>query len=143
MPDPIYIGRGVVVPGNAIEVHAVRASGPGGQNVNKVASKIEMRVDLAQIQGMDPDSRRRLLEIVGKRVNDEGRLVVTSQLTRDQHRNLEDAREKVRRWIAQALVPARRRVPTRQTPTSHARRLDAKRRRSQMKRMREHPQADD
>ena len=128
MPDPIFVEGGVLIPGDALEVRAVRASGPGGQNVNKVASKVEIHVDLDRIQGMGAESRRRLLHLVAKRLDSGGRLMVTSQRTRDQQRNLEDARRKVHDWIAQALIKPKRRIATQPKPVSKERRLDEKKR---------------
>src|SRR4029453_15646837 len=103
MPVPIVVTDGVVVPGDALEVRAVRASGPGGQNVNKVASKVELRVDLSRIQGLDDGSRGRLLARVAGGLNRAEKLIRPSQRTRDQHRNLGDARRKLQDWIALAL----------------------------------------
>jgi ribosome-associated protein len=133
MPAPIVVTDRVVVPGDAVEVRAVRASGPGGQNVNKVASKVELRVDLSRIQGLDDGSRGRLLRLVAGRLDRAGRLILTSQRTRDQHRNLEDARRKLQDWIALALIPEKERVPTRPSAGSRERRLEEKRRRSRRK----------
>lgn len=133
MPDPIFVEGGVLVPGDALEIRAVRASGPGGQNVNKVATKVEIHVDLDRIQGMGAESRQRLLRLVGKRLDSDGRLLVTSQRTRDQQRNLDDARHKVHDWIAQALVKPKKRVPTHPKPVSRERRLEDKRRHAERK----------
>ena len=126
MADSIFIEGGVLVPGDALEVRAVRASGPGGQNVNKVSTKIEIHVDLARIQGLGAESRQRLLHLVGKRLDSGGRLMVTSQRTRDQQRNLEDARCKVHDWIARALVKPKNRIITQPKPISRERRLENK-----------------
>jgi ribosome-associated protein len=128
MPDSIFVEGGVLVPGEALEVKAVRASGPGGQNVNKVASKVEIHVDLGRIQGMGDESRQRLLRLVAKRLDSSGRLLVTSQRTRDQQRNLEDARRKIHDWIAQALVKPKKRIETKPKPVSRERRLEEKKR---------------
>jgi ribosome-associated protein len=115
-----------VVPESALEWKAVRASGPGGQNVNKVASKVELRVDLARITGLDPAARARLRALTANRLDASGRLLVTSQRTRDQGRNLEDAKEKVRALVAQAFVVPRTRRPTKPSRAARARRVDAK-----------------
>jgi ribosome-associated protein len=135
VPEPIEVA-GVLVPGSAIEMRAVRSSGPGGQNVNKVASKVELRVDLEAIQGLAPDARERLHALAAPRKDALGRLLVTSQRFRDQPRNLEDARAKVRALVAQALVPPRPRRKTRASAASRARRLDSKRREAEKKRAR-------
>jgi ribosome-associated protein len=111
--DPIPVSAEVTVPASAIRFRATRSAGPGGQNVNKVASKVELRVDLDGIVGLTPEAWGRLLALCAGRRDREGRLVVTSQRTRDQRRTLEDAREKVREVVARALVPPRRRRPTR------------------------------
>src|SRR5689334_11944181 len=96
VPDPIEVAPGVVIPETAISVSVSRSSGPGGQNVNKVASKVELRIDVAAIAGLGADAAQRLRHLAGRHVDADGRLLITSQRTRDQPRNLEDAREKVR-----------------------------------------------
>ena len=136
MPEPIHVGGGVKVPAAAITVRAVRASGPGGQNVNKVASKVELHVDLALVHGLTGAARARLEAAAAGRLDSEGRLLVTSQKTRDQGRNLEDAREKVRRLVAAALVAPRRRRPTAPSPGAREKRLREKKRAGEKKRLR-------
>ena len=128
MPEPVVVSSTVRVPASAIEVSAVRSSGPGGQNVNKVASKIELRVDLSQIVGLDAGARTRLRTLAAGRLDARGWLMVTSQRTRDQPRNLEDARAKVRDLVARSLVAPKRRRPTRATAGARERRLHEKKR---------------
>jgi ribosome-associated protein len=125
--DPIPVSAEVTVPASAIRFRATRSAGPGGQNVNKVASKVELRVDLDGIVGLTPEAWGRLQVLCAGRRDREGRLVVTSQRTRDQRRNLEDAREKVREVVARALVPPRRRRPTRVSAGAVEQRLARKR----------------
>ena len=128
MADPIAVAPGVTVPASAIEVSAVRSSGPGGQNVNKVASKIDLRVQIAGIVGLDEGARARLRAHAARRLDARGFLIVTSQRTRDQSRNLEDAREKVRALVARCLIVPKRRRPTRATAAARERRLHTKKR---------------
>jgi ribosome-associated protein len=125
--DPIRVTDEVTVPAAALRFRATRSAGPGGQNVNKVASKVELRVDLDGIVGLTPEARGRLQVLCAGRRDREGRLVVTSQRTRDQSRNLEDARAKVREVVARALVTPRRRRPTRASAGAVERRLTGKR----------------
>jgi ribosome-associated protein len=133
----------VYVPAEALQMRAVRSSGPGGQNVNKVASKIELRVELDLIRGLDDEARKRLRQLVAKRLDSGGRLLVTSQRTRDQRLNLEDAREKVRTWIARALNPPRKRIASRPGRQAKERRLAEKRRRSLRKQDRRGPDSNE
>ena len=139
MADPIVVTETVRVPAAALTVHAVRASGPGGQNVNKVSTKIDLRVALALIEGLSDDARARLEALARHRIDAEGRLVMTSQAARTQAHNLEDARARVADLIRAALVAPRRRVTTRPSAGARRRRLTEKKRRADLKRRRARP----
>ncbi len=141
--EAIIVTGKVRIPPSAVTVHAVRASGPGGQNVNKVATKIDLRVDLAAVEGLSDAACVRLRELARRRLDADGRLVVTSQATRNQARNLEDARAKVADLVRAALVPPRRRVKTAPTVGARRRRLTGKKRRAAVKRWRGRPGEDD
>ncbi len=134
MMDPLFVSPTVTLPASSMTWTAVRASGPGGQNVNKVSSKVELRFD-PRATTLDPAVVIRLRVLAGpSRLDAEDRLVVVSQKTRDQRQNLEDARDKLRELVEQALVRPKKRRPTRPSRRANARRLDAKSRDSQKKR---------
>jgi len=139
MSEAIVVTEAVRVPSSALTVHAVRASGPGGQNVNKVATKIDLRADLTAIEGLTDAARARLQGLCANRLDAEGRLVITSQATRNQARNLEDARARVADLIRAALVTPRRRVHTAPPAGARRRRLAGKKRRADVKRWRARP----
>jgi len=128
------IAPGVTLDDEDIAVEGVRASGPGGQNVNKVSSAIALRLDLSRIAGMDEAMRARLLALAGRRVTEAGTLVIKAQSHRTQIANRADALERVLDLLRAAAVAPRKRVPTRVSAGSRARRMDDKRRRAQVKR---------
>jgi ribosome-associated protein len=136
MAEPIRIARGILVPEAAFAWRAVRSSGPGGQNVNKVASKVELRVELDGVTGLSDPARARLRALAAGKLDADGRLLLTSQRTRDQLRNLEDAREKVKKLVERALKTPRSRRLTEPSPAAVQRRLRRKKERSVVKRAR-------
>jgi ribosome-associated protein len=140
--DAIVVTDSVRVPPSALTMRAVRASGPGGQNVNKVASKVDLRVDLEAIEGLAEPARHRLRMLAGRRLDADGRLLITSQATRDQARNLEDAREKVRALVTAALHEPKRRRKSRPSARAREQRLESKKHRGAVKRLRGRPAGD-
>ena len=119
-----------------------RASGPGGQNVNKVSSKVVARLRLEALAGLDAGERAHLKERLGRRVTAGGELQVVAQDTRDQARNRERALQRMTELVAAALRRPRKRVRTRPSAGSREARLEAKRLRSAIKRRRGRPEAE-
>ena len=133
MADPLQVTATVRIPGEAIRFKAVRAGGAGGQNVNKVSSKVELRIDLTAIEGLPEDALARLRIAQRNRLDAEGLWMIVSDRTRDQLKNLDDAREKAAEAIRAALVRPIPRKATRPTRASKERRLTDKKRDSDRK----------
>jgi ribosome-associated protein len=129
MPD-IRVNDLILIPDAAIEARAVRASGPGGQNVNKLATKIQMRVDLDHIPALVGEELARVRDFLKSRLDSDGKLLVMSQDTRDQSRNREDCANKVAELIRAALFRPKARRRTKPTFASKQRRIEAKRHQS-------------
>ncbi len=129
----IEVNEQIRIPDTELEWSFVRSSGPGGQNVNKVASKAVLRWDLAGSLSVPEDVKARLRAHEGKRIATPGVLILSSQRFRDQERNRQDCLEKLRELLRQAATPPRPRHPTRPTRASRQRRLREKRRRSVVK----------
>ncbi|MFP6687278.1 MAG: alternative ribosome rescue aminoacyl-tRNA hydrolase ArfB [Polyangiaceae bacterium] len=134
MATDLYVDDGLVIPGDELSWHAVRASGPGGQNVNKVSTKVILRFDVRGSRVLSPAIKARLLKIAAGRLDAEGWVVMRSQQTRNRIRNLEDARERLAELIRRAKHVPKRRRPTKPTRGSQRRRVEGKRRKSDKKR---------
>ncbi len=124
----LVISPRLTIPADELTWTAVRASGPGGQNVNKVASKVELRFCLATTAVLSSSVKRRLERAAANRLDAAGNLVIVAQESRNQLTNLRRAREKLAELVRAALVPPRPRVATRPTRASQRARLAAKRR---------------
>ena len=124
------------IPASELVWSAVRSSGPGGQNVNRVSTKVELAFDFRASAALTETVKTRLSRLAAGRLDAEGRILITSQVTRSQTQNLEDARAKLAALIRSALVVPKRRRPTRPTRGSRERRLESKRHTSEKKRLR-------
>ena len=132
--DDLVVDDRVTIPATDLSWTASRSSGPGGQHVNKVATKVTLRFHLPQTQALSPRQKSRLRKLAGRRLDADGNLLVSAQAERSQRRNLERARQSLRRLVLRALVDDKPRVPTKPSRASKRRRLDDKRRRAQRKR---------
>lgn len=131
------------IPETEITVSFVRATGPGGQNVNKVATAAQLRFDVANSPSLTDEVRARLIKLAGRRMTADGILVIEAKRFRTQERNREDAIERLVTLISRAGQKPKNRRKTKPTAASRERRLKQKGRRSQIKRSRQEPNRDD
>ena len=126
----------IIIPDAELEESFIRAAGPGGQNVNKVSTAVELRFNVAGSPSLPPPVRARLRRLAGRRLTKEGVLVIRADRHRTQDMNRADARERLVELIRQATIAPKIRIATRPTRSSKERRLESKERRGQVKRHR-------
>ena len=131
------------IPSRDLSWSAARSSGPGGQNVNKVATKVILRFDLDGTATLTQAQKRRLRKLAGRRLDAEGGILISAQAERSQSQNLERARASLRRLILKSLVAPKRRVATKPSKSQKRRRLRDKRRQSEKKKDRAPVRGDD
>lgn len=132
----IEITPQIAIADNEIVLDFIRASGPGGQNVNKVATAVQLRFDAGHSPSLPPDVRDRLRHLAGRRMTADGVLVIHSRRFRSQARNREDVLDRLVKLIRAAVQPPKKRIGTRPSRASRARLLAHKRRRSRTKKLR-------
>jgi ribosome-associated protein len=137
--EPLRINARISIPRSEVRFSFVRSAGPGGQNVNKVASKAVLRWNVAHSPSLPDDVRVRFVAANRRRINDRGELVLTSQRFRDQARNIDDCLEKLRLLILAAATPPRPRKKTRVPKSAHESRLRHKRSVAEKKQRRRRP----
>lgn len=139
----LYINRRLTIPAAELDVSTSRSGGPGGQNVNKVNSKVTLRWSPSECQTLNPAWRKRLVARYGNRINRDGQLILQSQRHRDQVRNIADVRGKLAAMLRECEFGPKKRKATRPTRGSQLRRLDEKKRTGQKKSLRKRPRLDD
>ncbi len=132
----LKITDAVAIDERELEERFVRASGPGGQNVNKVSTAVELRFDLGNSLSLPAGMRERAVRLAGRRLTEDGILIIQADRFRTQERNRADARERLVELLARAAIAPKRRIPTRPTRAAKERRHESKAKRSRVKGMR-------
>jgi ribosome-associated protein len=139
----LIVRPGLEIPDADLEVAFVRSSGPGGQNVNKVASAVQLRFDLGRNATLRDDVKARLRQLAGQRLTDAGEILIVARESRSQEHNRRAAEERLLDLVRRALVAPKKRHATRPTRASREKRLDSKSRTQKNKRLRGRVRGDD
>ena len=126
----------IIIDDELLRVSFVRSRGPGGQNVNKVNTRCQLTFDLHGCQVLNSAVKKRLASLAGRRLTDKGTLIIQSDRFRRQNRNRQQCLDRLRRLIQKALIPPKKRRPTKPTAASKRKRLEDKHRRSRLKSLR-------
>lgn len=137
MHDMITIPPNIEIHEKELTFEFVRSSGPGGQNVNKVSTAVQLRFDVQGSAGIPDDIKSRLRKLAGKRLTDEGVLIIRANRFRKQEQNRQDAKDRLIQLLKAALIKPKKRIRTRPTKAARERKLAAKKQRGQLKRLRQ------
>ena len=138
----IEINSSLYLEDSEVQYIFIRASGPGGQNVNKVATSVQLRFDIRKSPSLDAEVKERLIKLAGKRITDEGILLIEAKRFRTQDQNRTDANARLVNLIKHAIEIPKNRISTKPTKTSKIKRVQNKIRHGQIKRLRQNPSED-
>lgn len=140
---PVYVNDELIIPDSELDVSFMRSGGPGGQNVNKVSSAVQLRWDLAGSQRLTPRAKLRLRTLAGHRLTDDGAILIAARTQRSQEQNRRDAEQRLAELVRAALIEPKKRYATKPTRAAKQRRVDTKTKRGSSKKLRGRPQIDD
>ncbi len=133
MTKALFINKKLTIPAELLKFKAVRSPGPGGQNVNKLATSVELRFNPRHWAQLNENALSRLLQLTKNQCDAEGNIIIVSKRFRSQYRNLQDAQKKLKALILKSLIKPKKRKPTRPTKSSIEKRIKNKKMRSEKK----------
>jgi ribosome-associated protein len=140
---PLAVAAGVEIPDDELSLSFLRSSGPGGQNVNKVATAVQLRYDLERSRALNETAKQRLRSLSGRRLSADGTILIVARNHRTQERNRREAEQRLAELVRRALTVPKVRKVTRPTRAAHERRLEHKERQRRTKRLRAKPRWDE